>query len=58
MTYAANRQAKKENEAFHRGQLDYKLGKARAENPYSSIRSPRSWEAWNEGWEDIAEHGA
>lgn len=58
MTAAYNRQAKKENEAFWRGQQDYKLRKARAENPYSSIRSPRSWDAWNEGWDDVAENGA
>lgn len=58
MTVAYNRQAKKENEAFQRGQLDYKAHKTLGQNPYSTDRQIGAWRAWIEGWEDIAENGA
>lgn len=53
MTAAYNRQAKKENEAFRQGQEARKRGDVRAQNPHSPIRSPRSWNAWDEGWQDV-----
>jgi hypothetical protein len=58
MTTAYNRQAKRENEAFQRGQLDYKAHKTRGQNPYNPDRKIGQWRAWDEGWEDIADKGA